>query len=274
MALPTVPRKAYPSDLTDEQWALLEIFVKNSSIQGPNPAKYSRREIINALLYVKKTGCQWRYLPHDFPDWQTVYDYFRLWKRDGTWKKIHDTLRTQVRKQAGRKEAPSAAILDSQTVKTTEEASYETRGYDGGKKIKGRKRHVLVDVLGLVLAVLVTTASVTDRDGARQVLATAHQELPSVQHVWADRGYEGPLVEEIKSNTGITLEIVKRTDTTPGFVVQKWRWIVERTFGWMNRDRRLSKDYERLPESSEAWIYLSGIGRMIRKLAPQYQSTS
>lgn len=262
---PQLPaRECYPSDLNDAQWEVLEPFVRGNPV-GPQPVVYSRREVVNAILYVSRTGVQWRYLPHDFPDWQSVYSYFRQWKKDGTLKLIHDVLRGKVRKQAGRALQPTAGVLDSQSVKSDVQA--ETRGYDANKKIKGRKRHLLVDMLGLVLVAWVTTADVQDRDAAAAVLPLASEQFPELQKVWADSAYEGPRVERMAQQAGVEVEIVKRSDTTPGFVVQAKRWIVERTFGWLMRERRLARDYERKEESSEALVYLGMIRLMLGRLA-------
>ena len=256
-------RARYPSDLTDSQWEQVEPFVRGNPV-GPQPVVHARREVLNAILYVSRTGVQWRYLPHDFPDWQSVYSYFRQWKKDGTLKLIHDVLRGKVRRQAGRSAQPSAGIIDSQSVKTDVEA--ETRGYDANKKLKGRKRHLLVDTLGLVLVAWLSSADVQDRDAAAAVLPLAAEQFPTLQKVWADRGYQGPRVEAIAQQTDLTVEIVRRTDSLPGFVVEPKRWIVERTFGWLSRERRLSRDYERKEESSEAFIYLGMIRLMLGRL--------
>ena len=257
-------RERYPSDLTDAQWEQVERFVRGNPV-GPQPVLHSRREVLNAIFYVSRTGVQWRYLPHDFPDWQSVYSYFRQWKKDGTLKLIHDVLRGKVRKQAGRSPQPSAGILDSQSVKTDVEA--ETRGYDANKKVKGRKRHLLVDTLGLVLVAWISSADVQDRDATAAVLPLAAEQFPTLQKVWADAAYEGPRVERIAQQAGVELEVVKRSDKLPGFVVQAKRWIVERTFGWLSRERRLARDYERKEESSEAFVYLGMIRLMLGRLA-------
>jgi putative transposase len=262
--LPMPTRKPYPTDLSDAQWELIEPFVRASQC-GPQEVLYSRREVVNAILYLTHTGAQWRYLPHDLPDWQLVYHYFDLWKKNGTLQRIHDALRVKVRKKAGRKEQPTASILDSQSVKTTEEA--RTKGYDGGKKVKGRKRHLLVDTLGLLLLVWVTTADVQDGSAAHAILPLAAQQYPSLLKTWVDMAYQGPRVEAVAKESGIELEVVKRSDQAQGFIVQTWRWIVERTFGWLNRERRLSKDYERTEESSEAFVQLGMVRLMLRRLA-------
>jgi len=204
-------------------------------------------------------------LPHDFPPYRSVFHFFTLWKRDGTLQEIHDKLREQVRVHEGRKATPTAAILDSQSVKTTEEAS-EERGFDAGKKVKGRKRHVIVDVLGLVLAMAVTGASVQDRDGALPVLKQLKIEHPTVRVVWVDSAYAGKLVTSVKKTLGIDLVVVKRPDITRGFIPVSWRWIGERTFGWLNRYRRLSKSYERYISTDQAMIHVGMINLMVRRL--------
>ena len=262
--LPPTHRQPYPTDLTDAQWALIEPFVR-ANHSGPQEVIHSRREVVNAILYIKRTGAQWRYMPHDLPDWQVVYHYFALWKKDGTLKKLNDELRRRVRKQEGRAEEPTAGCLDSQSVKTLQEA--ETKGYDAGRKIKGRKRHILLDTLGLLLVSWMSTADVQDRDATQAVLPLAAQQYPMLKKVWVDGAYTGPQVDEVAKESGITLEVVKRSDQAKGFVLLPKRWIVERTFGWLNRQRRLSKDYERKESSSEAFIHLSMIDLMLRRLA-------
>ncbi len=258
-------RLPYETDLTDGQWALIAPHVRPLG-GGPRDQVHPRREIVNAVLYMKRTGCQWRFLPHDFPDWQSVFKYFTNWKKDGTWKRIHDALRAKTRESSGKKAEPTAAVVDSQSIKTAAEA--DSRGFDGGKKVNGRKRHLLVDTLGLLLACWVTTADVQDRDAAALViLPEAKLAFPSLRKIWADGGYTGPSVENAAKETAIDVEIVKRSDVQKGFVVQPKRWVVERTNGWLTRQRRLAKDYERTTESSEAFIHIAMLHLMARRLA-------
>ena len=259
-------RKPYPTDLTDEQWAKLESHLPKLQGRGA-PRRVDMREIINALLYLSRTGCQWRMLPHDLPPWETVYYYFSQWRDGGTWERLNRELRIEIRVSVGKDPEPSAAILDSQSVKTTETSG--TRGYDAGKKVNGIKRHILVDTLGLILAVLVLKADIQDRDGARTLLEKTKGWFPRLQKIWADGGYTGTLVEWVKNLFGWVLEIVKRSDIATGFELLPHRWIVERTFGWLNRSRRLSKNFERLSTSSEAMVYLAMLPLMTRRLTKQ-----
>lgn len=256
----------YPSDLTDAQWALIEPMVAVKP--GGRPAKHPRRRIVDAIFYVNRTGCSWRQLPHDFPPWDTVYWYFQRWAEDGTTDRIHDALRDAVRDADGRDPMASAGIVDSQSVKGADTVGAASRGYDAGKRINGRKRHIVTDTLGLLIVVLVTSAALQDRDGGRLVLARARMKMPSIVLVWADGGYAGKLLAFAQHRLRIVVEIVKRTDTRPTFEVLPRRWVIERTNSWLMRTRRLARDYERLPEHAEAMVKWTMIGIMTRRLAP------
>lgn len=257
-------RESYPSDLTKSQWNQIKDLIPLGKDGGRRRIQ-DMREIINAILYVSRTGCQWRYIPHDLPAWQTAYGYFRAWSKNGTWIKIHDVLRGRVRVQAGHEEQPSAGCIDSQSVKTTEQSPSDTIGYDVHKATKGRKRHTLVDTLGLILKLVVTHAGLQDRDGAMLLLDKIRNLYPKLQHIWVDGAYAGTLVKWAKDCCGVVLEVVKRV--SQGFKALPRRWVVERRFGWLNRYRRLSKDYETLPENSESMIYVSMISLILRRLA-------
>jgi putative transposase len=255
----------YPSDLSDEQWQLIEPLLPAPSKVGTK-RKIARRRIVEAILYVNRTGCSWRSLPHDFPNWQTVYSVFWQWRLIGHWRTVHDALRDQLRHAEGRKTSPSAASIDSQTVKTTEAGG--ERGYDAGKKINGRKRHIVVDTLGLILAVVVHSAALQDYDGARLVLARMGTAYRRLKVIWADSAYgRNGLPDWVRAAHGWLLQTILRPVGAVGFVLLPKRWVVERTFAWLGRYRRHSKDYERTTESSEAMIYISMIHLMSRRLA-------
>lgn len=256
-------RKSYPTDLSDKQWKLLETIIPPPELCG-RKRSVDLREIINALCYLARAGCQWRMLPKCFPHWQTVYYYFRKWRENEFFVSLNHTLRKLVRRQTGKKEDPSAAIIDAQSVKTDEQA--ESMGYDAGKKVKGRKRHILVDTLGLLLIAKVLTADIQDRDGARILFSAIKEQMPRLQLIWADGGYRGKLIKWVAIRCLWILETVKRNDDLKVFQVLPKRWIVERTFSWLNRNRRLSKDYERKASSSEAWIYFSMSILMLKRL--------
>ena len=235
---------------------------------GGRPATRPRRRIVDAILYLNRTGCSWRQLPHDFPPWETVYWYFKTWTDDGLTDRIHDALRAAVRDAAGRDPMASAGIVDAQSVKGADTVGAHSRGYDAGKKVNGRKRHIVVDTLGLLIVVLVTAASLQDRDGGRRILDRARMAMPSIALVWADGGYAGKLVTWVARYCRIVLEIVRKPEGQRTFEVLPRRWVVERTLSWLVRWRRLDRDYERLPTHSEAMVKWAMIGLMARRLAP------
>jgi putative transposase len=258
-------RLPYPSDLTDDQWGILSPLIPTAK-PGGRPRSVDMREIINGMLYLSRSGCSWRMMPHDLPPYTTVHTYYRNFRRNGIWCRINDALRETVRTSCGREATPSAAVIDSQSVKTVDIKG--DRGYDAGKKVKGRKRHIVVDTIGMLLVVVVHTANIQDRDGAKLVLERIKGRFGRLRLIWADGGYAGQLIEWVKSTISCMLQIVKRSDVAVGFEVLPKRWIVERTFGWLNKYRRLSKDYEQLLESSESMIHLAMINVMLHRTAP------
>lgn len=248
----------YPSNLSDDQWAMISIF-----FDLERRRKYDLREIVNGILYLVKTGCQWRMIPGDFPTWKMVYYYFSTWKKNSIWEKIHKVLVVKIRKDSGKNEDPSVGIIDAQSVKNTL-VSCEDKGFDAGKKIKGIKRHIIVDTLGMILAVVIQGASVQDAVGAPSVIKNMKESWIKVIKIFADGAYRGTLIDKIKIAFNIDIEVIKRNEQHKFMVLPK-RWIVERTFAWIDTNRRNSKNYERLNQTSANMVLISSIRIMLNR---------
>jgi transposase len=270
-------RRRYPSDMSDAEWAVCEPVLPHPAWlagKGGRPSGHCMRDVVDGIRYLTHNGPVWRALPADYPPAWTVYYWAAKWQADGSTETMHGQLRDRVRQVAGRKPAPTAAIIDSQSVRASEEVAQAGRGYDAGKKINGRKRHIAVDTIGLLLTVLVTAASVQDRDAAKPLLWNLKKAFPKVRLAWADGGYAGKLVTWSKTALKLTLEIVKRPDDLHAFKVLPRRWVVERTLAWITRHRRTVRDYERLPAHHETYVYWAMIIVMTRRLARKTQSAA
>jgi transposase len=272
----TTGRRPYPTDLSDARWALIDptLTAWREARRGLGIAKikHDLREIVNAILYVNRTGIGWEYMPHDFPPHKTVYDYYAMWEKEGITETIHDLLRTKVREKAGRDADPTAALMDAQTVKTSHNVPESSQGMDPAKGIKGRKRHLATDVLGLLLLVMVTAANVHDTVAGREMVAQLAAQQPQITKVWVDSSYKRTVVET-GAKHGITVEVVNKEPGQKGFKPQPKRWAIERTNGWLMMHRRLARDYETLPERSRTMIHWAMIDNMSRRLTGESTPT-
>jgi transposase len=271
-------RAAYPSDLSDARWALIESRLtawrqtRTEAGVGGRAAEHDLREIFNAILYVNRTGIAWRYMPHDLPPWQTVYWYFKTWTTDGIFTDLNYNLNGLVRTKTGRKAEPSASIMDSQSVKTSTNVPIATQGIDAGKRIVGRKRGIITDTLGLLLAVIVTAASASDNTIGLDLLDRATRTYPTLTKAWVDAGFRTKVVEH-GAALGVDVEVVTKDPQVKGFSVIKRRWVVERTIGWLMQHRRLARDYETLPETSATMIRIAMIDNLTRRAADETTRT-
>jgi transposase len=256
--------RRYPSDLTDAQWEIVEVMLPGQKWMG-RPEKHPRRAVVDAILYVVRTGCPWRYLPADFPPWQTVYGHFKRWNKRGVTERILSELREQVRLAHDRQAEPTAGIIDSQSVKAADTVPAGSRGYDANKKINGRKRFIVTDTLGLLVAVWVLAACWQDRDGGKAALLATYAATP-IRHVFADQGFAGRFVDWAKNALNTTIEIVRKPADQKGFAVHPRRWVVERTLGWLMLHRRLARDYETDPATAEHMIRWAAIAGMLNRL--------
>ncbi len=273
-----VERPAYPSDLSDARWALIAPRLtawrqaRTDAGIGGRTATHDLREIVNAILYVNRTGIAWRYLPHDFPPWQTVYGYFTAWTADGIFTQLNYQLTGLARTKAGRAAQPSACIIDTQSVKTSTNAPLPTQGIDAGKKIVGRKRGIITDTLGLLLAVIVTAASTSDNTIGINLLNQAKATHPALAKTWVDAGFKNKVIEH-GATLGIDVEVVTKDPQVKGFSVVKRRWVVERSLGWIMLHRRLARDYEALPDNSASMIRIAMIDNLTKRLTDETTPT-